>query len=265
MKISKFFTLFSFQKKIYQINSHILKVASILVFCLVLFFFNLSIHSTEKCDASLEKNNLKISTYSHRKLGCALVIEHSFEFYRKNETRTRTATIFNNGMIHFFVGTSDHKKLSKSTGAKTVHLIPFSETLIDLSSSNDEEISMKSPSGLNLKANFESGLISEIEGYEISFEPLTHIDTLAKINGGINIKPKPGNILIDYGFRLGEQPISQMNRNAAIYDGYGNSCAIKVKDVFKPDPKDRDEVILLYSNTEEMLKFINKKCPKIKL
>jgi hypothetical protein len=121
------------------------------------------------------------------------------------------------------------------------------------------------PSGHKAEFSMESGEPIDLEGFHIKLSPLEHMTQIEKNKGFLEITPQNGFILMDYGWRTGEIPMSQLYREIKIIDGAGNSCKAKMNEVFQKDPRDSDEVVFLHETNDKLMKFLQKKCPKLGL
>ena len=219
----------------------------------------------EKCFRNLDIKNLRVSFAELKRGACTISAGESWDYSDKKESRYRSFMFIPNGQVMVFTSTKDDERMSRSTGSRYFHLLPF-KTQVEptYSDAGDGTVDIISPSGHRAKFSTETGEPVSIEGITIKVYPLKHIKEIEKNNGLMDISAEKGRLLIDYGWRTGEVPISQLWRNIDIKDGYGNVCKAKMSDVFKKDPKDSDEVIFIHDTNAKLRQFMKKKCPKIK-
>ncbi|MCB1142972.1 MAG: hypothetical protein KDK54_12070 [Leptospiraceae bacterium] len=232
---------------------------------LIIFIWNLSLKA-ETCDESKEIKNLSISKGTSKWNGCVLRTNISDELRERFEGRDRGYTFDKNGLLMVFIGTNDYDRFSKSTGSRCLHFLPVlkqgTPSFVDL---GDGKVEAILPSGHKAHFSTETGDLLWVEGYKVQTSPIEHMDKMVKKQGGIDITPEKGSLLFDYGWRTGEMSVSQLWRKSVIYDGYGNKCNIKNKDVFKKDPRDSDEVVFRYDSQAKLEAFLKKKCKKIRI
>ena len=87
---------------------------------------------------------------------------------------------------------------------------------------------------------------------------------MEKAAGGAELVPEKGYILIDYGWRTGEIPLTQLSRSVVIRDGYGNACKVRMSDLIMIDPTGAEEVKSRYESNAAFDAFLKKKCPNIR-
>ncbi|MCU0849597.1 MAG: hypothetical protein MUD12_17085 [Spirochaetes bacterium] len=217
----------------------------------------------EKCFQSKDFKNLSVRLAEVRK-GCTISAGETFDYAATRGDRYRSFMFMPNGQVMVFTGTKDDERMSRSTGSRYFHLLPF-KTQGDPSYSDagDGTVDILSPGGHRAKFSTENGEPVFIEGITIKLYPLRHIKEIEKNNGLMDITPEKGRLLIDYGWRTGEVPITQLWRNIEIKDGHGNVCKAKMSEVFRVDPKDKDEVFFIHDTNARLRQFLKKKCPKI--
>lgn len=197
--------------------------------------------------------------------GCFVNVKHSVDYYISNNERIRDYQLFQNGLIHIYASTSDKPKLSQSIGVRSFHLLPFNPTHSSYAKPDGSGmVDFIAPMGLRASVSKDSGKIVSLEGYTIRIGNMQHIDQMVAKKGDVTIKPKPGHVLVDYGFRLGEIPVSQMWRTVTVTDGYGNRCSTKITNFFKPRPGDAYEADFKFSSTSQVKNMLSSRCPQIR-
>ncbi|MCB1202527.1 MAG: hypothetical protein KDK41_17935 [Leptospiraceae bacterium] len=222
----------------------------------------LSAQSNCKGNKTFDMIDINMS-YSDR-AGCFMNIKNSFEFYSANQERDRSFMLYANGMTHVFISTGDKPRASQSIGCRSFHLLPFESTKGSFSKPDSEGfIDFTTPYGVKGRVNKTTSILS-LEGFNVSSQPVAHIDTMIPLQGGVEITPQPGKVVVDYGFRMGEIPVSQMHRTVTVTDGFQNKCKIKITNFMKPRAGDPYEADFIYSNSDEVKAMLSKKCPKIR-
>lgn len=184
---------------------------------------------------------------------------------RGNADRYRSCTFYASSMLMVFIGTNDYERMSRSTGSRMFHLLPYkTKTTPVFNDTESDRVTAVLPGGHRAEFSKTTGELVWIEGYTVKTSPVTHFDGMVRSRGGIEITPEKGYVLIDYGWRTGEIPITQLWRTAVISDGYGNKCVVKMSDLFRPNPKDRDEVFFKFLTNVEFDAFLKQKCPAIR-
>ncbi|MBN1498857.1 MAG: hypothetical protein JW982_01760 [Spirochaetes bacterium] len=209
--------------------------------------------------------NLKITIQedSHRQL--TFCGDQSYDAYRLNNNRNRSYTFFADSKLMVFVGTDDVGLLPRADGSRMFHLLPFKTNAVpEFTDTDTEDVNAVLPDGRNAVFSKTTGELAAVEGFIVASSPIARFDEMDKKSGGIELTPEKGSVLIDYGWRIGEIPISQLWRTVLVLDGYGNKYKLKMSDFFRADPDDRDEVIFRFRNNEELDKFFKVKCPKLK-
>ncbi|MCP4133818.1 MAG: hypothetical protein GY754_22810 [bacterium] len=220
---------------------------------------------SNSCSVSKTIKNLEIDVRKSKWEGCQLVLNMAYPLLEKNKQRNRSYNFNRFGLLMVFVGTEDYEKFSRCTGSRCLQLLPVKKQVIpSFKDTGKGVVDAVLPGGRKAEFSSETGELLWLEGFSVSLSPLEHMDKMIKKKGGINIVPEKGSLLFDYGWRTGEMSISQLWRKSVIYDGYGNSCSIKNRDVFKRNPKDRDEVIFKYDSNTKLKRFLRRKCPKIR-
>ncbi|HPC42996.1 MAG TPA: hypothetical protein PLD91_18925 [Spirochaetota bacterium] len=208
--------------------------------------------------------NIEMKIIMSKWEGLYLSTGQSYDLKMSNKNRERSYSFLPNGKLMVFIGTSDYDRMSKSTGSRTYHLLPFKERREPSFSRKDEStVEGYLPSGYTALFSSETGELLGIEGFTVTMTPVVHFDEMVKSRGGVEIRPQKGYILVDYGWRTGETSSNQLWSPSAILDGYGNRCAIKNSDISMRDPRDSDEVVFKFKNNQELDKFMKVKCPKI--
>jgi hypothetical protein len=211
-------------------------------------------------------NNIEITIQEMRAGDWRLSSNSSTQLQMGNKNRNRSFSFYKESMLMVFVGSNDYDRMSKSTGSHTYRLLPFREIVMpSFARVDDNTIEGMSPSGYKVTFSAESGDVSAIEGFTVSTTPLEHFDEIVKKKGGVEIKPQKGFLLIDYGWMTGSSAHSRIWTSPVIYDGMGNKCQIKNSDIAMQDPKDPDEVILKYKTNGDMVQFLKKRCPSLRL
>ncbi len=215
------------------------------------------------CDGQKTFKNLDVRMYPGRQ-GCNLKAGQTSDYGATKGNRDRSFTFSPNGQVMMFVGTKDTDRFSTCTGARCFHLLPFRKKVDPrFDEAGLGSVALLLPSAHAAVFSTETGEPTRIEGFRITLQPLAHIRQVEKNAGFFSIKPEKGFILFDYGWRTGEQPISQLWRNVTVSDGDGNACNVKMSEVFMVDPKDRDEVIFIHDNNDKLRAFLKRRCPKI--
>ncbi|HNW30103.1 MAG TPA: hypothetical protein PKN50_16605 [Spirochaetota bacterium] len=209
-------------------------------------------------------NNLEVKIIMSKWQGLYLSTGQTSDWMRSHQNRNRNYSFFPNGRLMVFVGTDDYDRMSKATGSRTYHLLPFREKREPSYSRKDEAtVKVLLPSGYTALLSVETGDLVGIDGYNVTSAPLAHFDTMVKNRGGVEIAPLKGQLLVDYGWRTGETSSTQLWSPSVILDGNGNRCNIKNSDIAMRDPRDPDEVIFKFNNNDELAKFLKVKCPKL--
>lgn len=218
--------------------------------------------SAQECEAREQFGNLDVRISHSRIRGCNIAADQTLDKQTAQSGRNRSWTFFADGLIMIFVGTNDYDRMSQATGSRCVQLFgrrqqtpAFRET--------EGGVQLTLPSGPTAIFSTETGDILGIQGFDVQVTPIEHFDQMAKKEGGVTIKPRPGSLLIDYGWRTGEMSISQLWRPALVTDGTGKQCSLKIGDFFAQDPADADEVIFKHANDEALYTFLKARCPGI--
>lgn len=218
----------------------------------------------DPCWFSDDEGGLKVSLSSHPKLGCTVVLESSMSFYRTHAKRTRTVTFYESGLVTFFIGTEDFPKMSRATGVRAFLLLSkVSPTAPVLEPIKGETVPFTAPSGLVGTASILTGTLATLSGFSINLTPLEHFLEMEKAEGGVEVKPTEGHLVIDLGWRTGEIPHARLGRPAIVQDAHGGTCQLTNRDLFRKDPNDRFDVIALHSTRESLVQLIRKRCPSL--
>lgn len=142
--------------------------------------------------------------------------------------------------------------IATSTGARVFHFFPRERFPQVSATSHALQIEMSS--------NFNS----------VHFDPfsekvLSSQGMIWKVNpkvnsenqGGVEIEISKG-LLLDSGFKLGEDPTSDLTRNSIMIDPQGRTCRLKNSELFKVDSL--GESNFRFSD-KQLITFLSKKCP----
>ena len=238
--------------------------AMIILLCVIAGFGLAPALSAENCNITKQLGNLEIHIYKSKWAGCQIIAGQTYDYGKQFGKRYRSFTFSANGQVMMFVNTNDDERLSRATGARCFHLLPFRKPAEPSFTDNgDGTVSLVLPSGHTAVFSTSTGEPISVEGFNLKLSPLQHISQVEKNRGFVDIAPQKGFLLLDYGWRTGEVPISQLWRDITIADGSGASCKAKMSDVFKKDPRDPDEVVFIPDTNEKLKAFLKKKCPKI--
>ncbi|HOD14164.1 MAG TPA: hypothetical protein PK307_00525 [Spirochaetota bacterium] len=241
-----------------------LKRAMTILLCLAAGLCGTLDLSAESCEATQQFDNLIVRLYKSKWGGCHLSAGQTYEYRKKFEDRYRSFTFMPDGQVMMFVSTEDDERLSRCTGSRCFHLLPFRKPAEPSWTDNgDGTVTLVLPSGHKAVFSTATGEPLSIEGFIVSLAPLQHITQLEKNRGFIEITPQKSFLLLDYGWRTGEVPMSQLWREITIRDGNGTACRARMSEVFKKDPRDQDEVVFLHGTNAKLKAFVQKKCPKI--
>ncbi len=235
------------------------------IICLMLLTETLiaGLNASENRQVTL--GNLEITIQAGRGGLLSFCAQQSYDTYRANSNRNRSYTFYTNSMLMVFIGTDDVGLLPRADGSRMFHLLPFrTKAEPEFQDSLSDSVTAVLPGGHRAVFSKQTGELIELEGFIVRTSPLVRFDEMVKKSGGVELVPEKGSILIDYGWRTGEIPITQLWRTAVISDGYGNSCKVSLRELFRVDPDDRDEVIFKYQNNEELDTFLKSKCRNIK-
>lgn len=220
--------------------------------------------AAENCEATQQFDNLVVRLYKSKWGECHLSAGQTYEYRKKFENRYRSFTFMPNGQVMMFVSTEDDERLSRCTGSRCFHLLPFRKPAEPSWTDNgDGTVTLVLPSGHTAVFSTSTGEPLSIEGFTVKLSPLQHITQIEKNRGFAEITPQKGSLLFDYGWRTGEVPVSQLWRDITMADGTGAACKAKMSEVFKKDPRDADEVVFLHETNVKLKSFVLKKCPKI--
>jgi hypothetical protein len=220
--------------------------------------------SAENCDSSRQFGNLEVKLYKSKWGGCKLSAGQTYDYGKQLGKRYRSFTFSANGQVMMFVNTDDDERLSRATGSRCFHLLPFKRPVEPSYTDNgDGTVTLNLPSGHTAVFSTSTGEPISIEGFNLKISPLQHMSRIEKNRGFVEIVPQQGFLLFDYGWRTGEVPISQLYRDITIVDGSGASCRAKMSDVFKKDPRDPDEVVFIHDTNEKLKAFLKRKCPAL--
>lgn len=218
--------------------------------------------SAENCQSTRLFGNLEVKLYMSKWGGCKISAGQTYDYGKQFGKRYRSFTFSADGQVMMFVNTDDDERLSRTTGARCFHLLPFRKPAEPSFTDNgDGTVTLGLPSGHTAVFSAATGEPISIEGLALKLSPLQHITLIEKNRGCIEIAPQKGFLLFDYGWRTGEVPISQLWRDITIADGNGTMCRAKMSEVFKKDPRDPDEVIFIHDSNEKLKAFLKKKCP----
>ena len=219
---------------------------------------------TAQQEQSATFNNLEMRIQHSPRSGWFLSSDYSYQLRKKNSNRNRSFTFYESGVLMVFIGTDDYDRMSKSTGSRTFHLMPYKEKQTPAFGMKDAvTVEAQLPGGYRAYFSTETGELTGIDGYAVATSPMLHFDEMVKKQGGVEIRPEKGFLLFDYGWRTGGSSISQLWKASSVIDGLGNKCGIKNGDVYFVDPKDKDEVIFKFNNNGDLDGFLMKKCPKL--
>lgn len=186
---------------------------------------------------------------------------------------TRTFSFEQTGHFNIFVSTQESEFLSRSTGMRSFYLFPRSQNLnFDITESNFAEqnsnstielIHFKDYEQREVVLNARLGTLVSMTGYEVvSSQPQINL----KNKGGVELKPLPGYLLIDVGWRLGNLPGSGAIGKSGvsiIRDGYQHECKVKNLEIF--DYSDSNVLPLKYPTNEALQEFLKQKCPTLQM
>ncbi len=231
-----------------------------------LMLYTLDSKSQETCDKIESFKNIKLRLLSSKFSVCYFTVDQEYNLLKLNKNRNRSYSFFPDGRIMAFIGTDDYEYMSKSTGSRSFHLLPFkNKTVPSYEPPTDDEINVLLPSGHKAVFSAEKGDIVSIEGFKVALQPIEHFDKMVKNGGGVDIKSEKGNIVIDYGWRTGGMSISLLYMTSVIKDSFGNACQVKNSELYMVDPRDSDEVVFKIKNNPELNSFLKKRCPSIKM
>ena len=208
--------------------------------------------------------NLKIQNEPPSNGVRKLTFDQTFDKSRENENRNRSYKFYSNSMLMVFVGSDDVGLLPRADGSRMFHLLPMGSLTLHNYQQDGDNVRANLPDGSKAVFSKSSGELVSIEGFQVNLSPLERIDKMDKKLGGIELVPEQGHILIDYGWRIGEVPISQLWRKVKVTDSYKNVCTLKMSEFFKKDPSGAVEIIFKFESNDEIDSFLKKQCPKIK-
>jgi hypothetical protein len=219
--------------------------------------------SAQYCRTQQEIGNMEVRL-NESFTGCDIEAGPTWEYMGTKENRGRSITFMANGQVMIFVSTKDSEWTTKATGARCFQVLPFRTPVQpryrDL---GDGTVEVTSPSSHRSVFSTETGDPVSIEGVRFTLQPLQHMSQTEKNAGFVTLKAEKGYILFDFGWRTGGSPTSQLWRSVTVCDGDGNTCQVKMGDIFSvPDPIDANTVPKLTSN-DELRAFLKKRCPKI--
>lgn len=213
----------------------------------------------------IKLNNIRVWVQELTETKWFLASEMSDQLSAQNGRRDRSYHFYADGLLLVFIMTKDYDTFSKCSGSHTFRFLPYRETVVpSFRQIDDDAVEGVSPSNYKVTFSGASGDVSGIEGFEVATSPLDRIEAMAKKKGGIEIRPKKGFLLIDYGWMTGESTHSKPWALPVLSDGFGNKCQVKNTELATRDPNDPDEMILKYKTNADMEKFLKKRCPALR-
>ncbi len=144
------------------------------------------------------------------------------------------------------------------TGAKEFYFFPRlnkNQFFEWVKTEKNEFLSIQTNHYFNILINARSGLINSISHAKILIDPEVRPDN----QGGVRIKPLTG-LIYELPFIKGRAPSSQPKTRGVFTDANGQSCAVKVSELFNKDSSGE----VYFKMTDYALKqFLKIKCPKL--
>jgi len=168
----------------------------------------------------------------------------------------RSYTFSSNGTFMVFNGYGNGSP-SSDTGARVFRFFPRLNNRLEIFQDKDGKPVVRLPSGSDVTFDTRTGKIE-------SFTNVTFVEDFA-INrankGGIEITHFNG-LLLDFGFMMGNDPITVSTRKALFTSSGGNKCQVRNDDVIEYNPSDKNWDYPFRYDTDQKLKdFLDVKCP----
>lgn len=145
---------------------------------------------------------------------------------------------------------------STDTGARVFFLFPRGITPSVVAVDDELQVQMATP---NVKMTLETA-----KGRITGFTPgsITEDSEVSEGNqGGVEISNQ-GVLLLDVGYKTGDSPVSNPNRRAIFYDGFGKTCQVVNKELFRYLASGEAD----FKFTDAALKtFLAERCPQLKI
>lgn len=178
--------------------------------------------------------------------------------------RYRTYSFNTEGGLMIFVRTDDSERLSRATGSRTFFLAPRTPDteprVTDVGTTDEGEgtIRIVGPAGQSAVFSTVTAQMLSLDGYDAK---VASEITLAN-QGGVELKARPGSILIDTNWKTGGTGYDQ-NRSTAlspITDGAGRSCKVKNTQLFRYAD---GEGHYRFKTDAQLAEFLKTSCPSL--
>ena len=140
------------------------------------------------------------------------------------------------------------------TGARVFYFFPRQQIPAFNIQGSTAHIST-SQKNANFFWNTATGLLSGNSQLQIIEDPKIYPEN----QGGVEI-PYFKGLLLDAGFRLGEDPSSELSKKSIFRDEKNETCVVKNSEIFAQDPG--GEIKFRLSDAE-LKKYLNKNCPSL--
>lgn len=145
---------------------------------------------------------------------------------------------------------------SEDTGARVFFMFPRGATP-DVAVIDGTLVAQMATQNLKMSFLPDKGFISGFSAGKV-----TEDAEISRTNmGGVEIA-NSGILLLDVGYKQGDSPVSSPTRRSIFYDGFGKSCQVTNKEVFRYWGAGESQ----FQFTDAQLKeFLAKRCPQLKL
>ena len=170
----------------------------------------------------------------------------------------RSYVFSDKGSLLVFNSFGDGGNEAELTGAKEFYFFPRlskNQFFSWIVSSHTEYLNVQTNHYFNMLIDAGTGLISAVDKAEAQIDPEIRLDNEA----GVRIKPRSG-LIYELPFTKGQAPSSQPHLRGAFTDAFGQSCRVKVSELFN---KDSHGEVYFKMSDYELKQFLLIKCPKL--
>ncbi|MDO9183731.1 MAG: hypothetical protein Q7U04_15055 [Bacteriovorax sp.] len=170
--------------------------------------------------------------------------------YKIDDVSNRNITLNNQGMFQVFSnfpGTTN----SNSTGARTYFIFPLRENK-KIQEADESHLSIVHPSGVKL----EFDKLGRISSPDLKITESKEINS--KNKSGVEIDSYSKGIILDFGYKMGGDPMRDRNGILNIIDKNKKKCTLINSDLTKMIKGDAE---LIYKTNESLHKVLATRCP----
>jgi hypothetical protein len=187
---------------------------------------------------------------TYQNLACRIMVAAD----RTGSESYRNVTLSNEGAVQFFSnfpGTTN----SNSTGARVFYLFP-NRNSNEITETTDEKLALIQSSAVRFFFDKEGHFSSPDLKMKVSKE------INSKNNGGVEIQSFPNGIIIDIGYRAGNDPKLNKNASVTITDKNQKKCSLLNSEIHNISKYD---ATFIYKTNDSLYKFLVKRCPGLDL